>query len=90
MKTIDEIFEPLVFADETVIDCLGEDIQFISKRDAINAAKEYHDQFSSSSVSDEQDWESEYKYAVNEIKSLQKQLDDAEAEIRQLNNELRS
>jgi hypothetical protein len=39
-------------------------------------------------LSDSNDWEGEYKYAVEEIKELQSNLKDAEYEIRQLENEL--
>lgn len=58
MKTPEEFINPLVFHDEIVIETLGEDIQFVSKNDAIQAVKDYHAQFAQSKqtamVSDEQ------------------------------------
>jgi hypothetical protein len=41
MKTLEQLFEPLVFADDIVLDSLGEDIQFVSKNDAMNAARKF-------------------------------------------------
>jgi hypothetical protein len=47
MKSASEIIKPLVWADEMVLDTVGEDIEFVSKNDAIKAMEEYAQQFAS-------------------------------------------
>ena len=44
MKTKEERINELVFPDEMIIDTLGEDIQFVSKNDALNLINEIEQQ----------------------------------------------